>query len=308
MSVSVTKPSTALFTVSPYPLTELLTIQLSHGAISCPFCGDSTGAVTTWGAYKTESGEIRRYHCHSCKKTFNATRIPELYHAMSTIAFKLAQLVLKEGVSVNSLAEDLGVPEPTLRAVMTEIRSQLALHLETIKALQTLQVPSLQKISHAYRIVYYDEGFHRLLGGQYYLVFVVDHSGTPLQVDLVPFRDQAAVAGCLQSAATRLGGIDVIVADGAPAVTMAIKELALDVILVQHIHSGTGKRVRVVKYSPLPGSKRIREVTVEMHSGSLHNYTESVIRVREQLVYACKSKRRFQHQDDPQLKKKLLST
>ena len=66
--------STHLEPIGQYPLTnvpimENLLIELTHEDLSCPICGLKYPNIATWGSYKTDTGEIRRYHCYKCNKS-----------------------------------------------------------------------------------------------------------------------------------------------------------------------------------------------------------------------------------------------
>lgn len=84
---------------------------------------------------------------------------------------------------------------------------------------------------------------------------------------------------------TQLGGVDVILTDGAPAILTAVKALRSDVILIQHIHSGDGKRARLIKLTTIPNRKAMEQTTMELHTGSLLLNTESIATVSKKKIY-----------------------
>jgi transposase-like protein len=292
-----------------YPITKMietekLLLNLTRDDLTCPFCEEGEGNPTTWGAYKTEGGEIRRYYCYTCKKSFNPSKVPIINIKLGKIAYKLGKLAIQHNIPINQLAQSLNVPEKTLKTIITEIEQKLAENLEFIKDLQQFLNQSNEVQMTSLRVLYYDEGFHRLLGKQYYLVFAVDQSGIPVSVELVASRDQKAIVDCLETARSKMGGVDVIVSDGSPTILSAVRNLRSDVILVQHVHSDLGKRARIIHMTPVLGTKKIRELTIELHTGSLRFNTESIIHVQKKEFYPSTRKKKFQHQKDKQLKKK----
>jgi len=56
--------------------------------------------------------------------------------------------------------------------------------------------------------------------------------------------------------------------------------------------------------TPVIGTKRIREMTIELHTGSLRFNMESIIYVQKKEFYPSTRKKKLQHQRDEQLKKK----
>jgi transposase-like protein len=182
--------STHLEPIGQYPLTNIpitenLLIELTHEDLSCPICNLKYPNVSTWGSYKTETGEIRRYHCYKCNKSFNASKLPKLYERMGKIAYSLSLLVIHNNNSILNISKTLDVPESTLRHGIDEIEIQLATNFEFIKSLDLASKEQTGNESGNYRVAYYDEGFHNLLGGQYYLLFGVNEQGVPLQAELI---------------------------------------------------------------------------------------------------------------------------
>lgn len=285
------------------PITENLVIELTHEDLTCPYCGATGSDVSTWGSYLTEAGEIRRYNCYLCTKTWNPAKIPYIYERMSKVLFSIAKMVIKNRVSVNKLAKDLGVPKSTLNAIISEIEAQLASNFEHIKAVDLALSPKLEPFREVPKAIFYDEGFHRLLGGQYYLVFAINAEGEVIQADLTPSRDNETVYACLEQAVNKMGGVDFIVSDGAPAVLNSVKNLKRSVILVQQIHSNKGKRARIIKIDPILGKKSLRQLTVELNTESLKFGREAIIRTNERIVYPRKAEKKLAHQTDPSIKK-----
>jgi len=298
-----------LTTYGQYPLTNIpvienLLLKLTHDDLSCPRCERKSPDVTTWGSYKTNIGEIRRYYCYICKKTFNPSKLPKIYDKMGKIAFELGKLVIKNNLSVNSLADDLNVPESTLRRVITEIETQLSENFEFIKSLDSVLKPKVHSNLNSMRILYYDEGFHRILGTQYYLIFAVDNNGIPIQAELTSSRSKEEINVSLDQTITKLGGIDVIVADGSPTILSAVRSMYRSLLLVQQIHSDNGKRARIIQLDPIVGTKKMREMTIELHTESLKFNKESEIIVNVKEIYPSKRKNKLYHQIDPSFQKK----
>ena len=294
---------TGCYPLTKLPVTENLVIDLTHKELSCPFCGETGKNVCTWGSYKTEMGEIRRYQCYPCKKTFNPAKIPYIYERMSKVVYSLSKMIIKNGVSINKLAQELEIPKSTLQKVIQEIEAQLAFNFEYLKSLDLVLKDQLQPKKRSLRVIFYDEGFHRLLGGLYYLVFAVNSFGEVIQADLTSKRDGETVLECLEQAITKMGGVDVIVSDGASAVLNSCKNLRKSIILIQQIHSHTGKRARIIKLDPVLGTKRLRQLTLELHTESLKYSKESIARVNVKEVYPKKRQKSLAHQNDPKIKK-----
>ncbi|MHA1330493.1 MAG: hypothetical protein ACTSR2_05385, partial [Candidatus Hodarchaeales archaeon] len=228
---------------------------------------------------------MRRYRCKTCGRTFNPAKIPYWRDKVEEFVWKLVQIVVKDRVAVNSLAKMWGVPETTLRTLVTAVKDFLASNLEIAKQLQErLVFPDTVKHSDL-RIVFYDEGFIKLLGGNGFIMFTLRQDGTPIDVAIESQRDAETIYGYFMQAMTQLGGIDVIVADGAPAILKAAKALRQNLVVIQHIHNGKGKLARVIKLEPISGRKGIWETTIELHTGSLLPDTESKITVKRIKVY-----------------------
>lgn len=298
-----------LKTHGQYPLTNIpvienLLLELTHDELSCPFCKLKSPHVTTWGSYKTKIGEIRRYYCYACKKTFNPSKIPIIYDKMGKIAFQIGKLVFKNDFSIKGLSDTLEVPESTLRTVVTEIESQLSDSFEFIKSLDDVLNSEKKEKKGSMKILYYDEGFHRLLGTQYYLIFAVDENGIPIQAELSSSRNRDDIRDCLEQAITKIGGVDMIVADGSPTILSAVRGMYRSMLLVQQIHSDEGKRARIIQLDPIVGTKKMRELTIELHTESLKFNKESEITTVVKEIYPSQSVKDLYHQKDPSLKKK----
>jgi transposase-like protein len=305
--------SSYIYSSEHYPLTnvpvmENLLLQLTHNDLCCPFCQRKTPDVATWGSYKTKIGEVRRYYCYKCKKSFNPAKIPVIYERMGKIAFEIGKFVIKNNRSVKSLSNDLNVPESTLRTVISEIETVLVENFEYIKTLDSALKSKKTEFDKSMRILYYDEGFHRILGTQYYLIFAVDKNGIPIQAELSPSRNREDIREGLEQAITKLGGVDVIVADGSPTILSAIRGMYRSVLVVQQIHSEDGKRARIIQMDPIVGTKKMRELTIELHTESLKNNKESEFEAIIKKIYPSQRKRKLQHQQEPSLKKKQRST
>ncbi|OLS23606.1 MAG: hypothetical protein HeimC3_24180 [Candidatus Heimdallarchaeota archaeon LC_3] len=298
-----------LKTHGQYPLTNIpvienLLLELTHDDLSCPFCKRKSPDVTTWGSYSTKVGEVRRYYCYICKKTFNPSKIPKIYDKMGKIAYELGKLIFKNNISVNRLSGHLEVPESTLRAVISEIETQLSDNFEFIKSLDDVLNSKKRQNNQSMKILYYDEGFHRLLGNQYYLIFAVDEQGTPIQAELLSSRNKEDIRDSLEQAITKIGGVDMIVADGSPTILSAIRGMYRSLLLVQQIHSDDGKRARIIQLDPILGTKKMREMTIELHTESLKFNKESEITTIIKEIYPSQSKNKLHYQKDLSLKKK----
>ena len=256
--------------------------------VECPYCGGETEVIGTWGSYPTSTGDVRRYRCKKCKRTFNPAKIPYWRDKVEEFVWKITQMAIKDRIAVNALAKMWGVPETTLRTLVSAVKDFLASNLEIAKQLQErLSVPDTVKHSD-FRIIFYDEGFIKLLGGNGFILFTLNADGTPINVAIEPRRDGETIYGYFVQAMTQLGGIDMIVADAAPATLKAAKALRQPLILVQHIHSGKGKRARIIKLEPIPNRRGIWETTIELHTGSLLPNTESKIIAKRIRVYPAK--------------------
>lgn len=251
----------------------------------CPFCLSKDVEVGTWGSYSTNTGEVRRFRCKCCLATFNPAKIPYWKKKVQELIWKVTQLVIKDRLPVNTLAEMWGVPETTLRTLVTAIKEFLASNLERAKQLQErLGTPSTTETS-SLRIIFYDEGFLKLLGANGFIIFTLTTDGTPINVAIEPRRNAETIHGYFVQAMTQLGGIDVIVADGAKAILAAAKALRQQLILVQHIHQGKGKRARIIMLEPIPNRKAMWETTLELHTGTLLSNVESKITAIKSKVY-----------------------
>jgi len=256
--------------------------------VECPYCGGKTEIIVGWGNYPTLTGNVRRYMCKNCVRTFNPAKIPYWRVKVEELIWKLTQMTIKDRVAVNALAKMWEVPETTLRTLITAIKDFLASNLEIIKQLQErLSEPDTMKHSDL-RIIFYDEGFIKLLGANGFILFTLATDGTPINVAIEPRRDAQTIYGYFVQAMTQLGGIDVIVGDGAKTIFAAAKALRQSLILVQHIHKGKRKRARITKLEPIANRKALKEITIELHTGSLLPNTESKIIVRKKRVYPAK--------------------
>lgn len=256
--------------------------------VECPYCGGKTEIIGGWGSYPTSTGDVRRYMCKNCVRTFNPAKMPYWRDRVEELVWKLTQMTIKDRVAINALAKMWGVPETTLRTLITAIKDFLATNLEIIKQLQErLSEPDTVKHSDL-RIIFYDEGFIKLLGANGFILFTLAADGSPINVAIEPRRDAQTIHGYFVQAMTQLGGIDVIVGDGAKTIFAAAKALRQSLILVQHIHKGKRKRARITKLEPIVNRKALKETTIELHSGSLLPNTESKIIVRRKKVYPAK--------------------
>jgi len=256
--------------------------------LSCPYCLNEEVEIGTWGSYKTTTGEIRRFRCKNCCRTFNPSKIPFWWKRTREIIWKITQMIIKDRVSVNTLVKLFKVPETTLRTLVIAIKEFLASNLEQIKQLQErLEVPSTKETS-SLRTIFYDEGFLKLLGVNGFIMFTVDSHGTPINVAIEPRRDAETIHGYFVQSMTQLGGIDVIVGDGAKAILSAAKALRQEVIVVQQIHQGKGKRARITQLEPIHGKKGIWATTIEIHTSSILCNVESEITTIRKKIYPHK--------------------
>jgi hypothetical protein len=136
---------------------------------------------------------------------------------------------------MNTLAEMWGVPETTLRTLVTAIKEFLAGHLERARQLQERLGDSSTTETSSLRTIFYDEGFLKLLGANGFIIFTLAANGTPINLAIESKRDSQTIHGYFVQAMTQLGGLDIIVADGAKAILTAAKALRQPLILVQHI-------------------------------------------------------------------------
>jgi transposase-like protein len=288
----MSQTTTVQIQVGSQPLTEgsindhfILSLPIP---LTCPLCQEKDIEVGTWGSYSTTTGEVRRFRCKNCLGTFNPAKIPFWKKNVQEIIWKLTQLVIKDRFSVNALVKMWGVPETTLRTLVTAIKEFLATNLERAKQLQErLGVPSTTETS-SLRIIFYDEGFLKLLGANGFIIFTLDSDGTPINVAIEPKRDAQTIHGYFVQAITQLGGIDVIVGDGAVAILAAAKALRQPLILVQHIHQGKGKRSRITTLEPISNRKALWDITIELHTGTLLSNVESKVMTRKKKVYPAK--------------------
>ena len=253
--------------------------------LTCPLCQEKDIEIGTWGSYPTTTGDVKRFRCKNCLGTFNPAKIPFWKKKVQEIIWKLTQLVIKDRFSVSALVKMWKVPETTLRTLVTAIKEFLARNLEQAKQLQErLGVPSTTETS-SLRIIFYDEGFLKILGANGFIIFTLTADGTPINVAIEPRRDAQTIHGYFVQAMTQLGGIDVIVSDGAGAILAAAKALRQPLILVQHIHQGKGKRARITTLEPIPNRKALWDITIELHTGTLLSNVESKIMARKKKVY-----------------------
>jgi len=256
--------------------------------LHCPFCEVVHENVGDWGWYYTTTGNVRRFHCRECEKTFNPVKIPYWTEKVAEIIWKLAQLVIEDRMTINSIARMYNVPESTLRRLATEIKTLLAENFEYAKQIHEQLAGVKKKPRGGLRYLFYDEGFMKLLGVNAFMIFTVDGDGRPITLAIEARRDGETVHGHFLQAATQLGGIDVIVADGARAILAAAKALRQDLVVIQQIHAGKAKRVRITKYEKIPEKKFLRETTIELRAGSLLPGIESIITAKKKKVYPPK--------------------
>ena len=191
-------------------------------------------------------------------------------------------------MTINSLSQKFSVPETTLRRLITKIKTLLSNNFEQAKQLYEWSTIKQGKKKGELRIIFYDEGFLRILGKTGFLIFTLNNAGKPISLAVESKRDSEIIYNHFLQAVTQLGGIDVIIGDGAPTITAATKALKQQVLLIQQIHTDKTKRARIKEYFPIPQRKVLLETTIELHTGSLLPNTESIITVREQNVYPPK--------------------
>ena len=254
--------------------------------LQCPFCHATGKDVATWGRYPTKEQDVPRYYCYPCKKSFNPAQLPFLKEICSELIWKLAQLTIEDKISINSLAQKYYLPYSTIRRLINYIKSYFASVYEITKQLHDLQNKNSGGNRDSLRIVAYDEGFLKLLGLSAYLLFTVDKEGKPLTLHIEEERKAEVIYNHLLSASSQLGGIDIFIADGAPAILTAVRALRSDLLFIRHIHKGTSKRAQLIQISKKPNKKKLTEITIELHTGSLLQNTESIITVSEKEVYA----------------------
>ena len=251
----------------------------------CPQCAATDEQVGTWGYYNTLSGEIRRYMCKTCVKSFNPAKLPFFKENQTDLIYRLAHLTIKDQLSVNSLAQEYNIPESTLRRLITEIKTFLADNYERAKQLYERANLGTKKNNGNLRVLFYDEGFLKILGKTGYLIFTLNSEGKPITLAVETRRDGETIYNHFLAAVTQMGGIDIIIGDGAPAIVAATKALKMDVILVRQIHSGKAKRAVVHKYVTIPNMKAMYDISMELHTGSLLPNTESKITVKKKIFY-----------------------
>ncbi len=253
--------------------------------VTCPYCEGKAESISTWGSYRTNTGEVIRFCCKKCHKTFNPAKVPCWKDKVIKIITTIAELTIKEQLSVSALARIWSVPESSIRRLVNAIKTFLADNFELIKQLQEFSVESSIHEAAPLRVIYYDEGFLKFFGATGFLIFVLDDQGRPISIDLESDRKAKTIYSYFVQAMTQLGGLDVIVADGSPAILAAARALRQPIKLVQHIHRGKGKRVRIVAFQPIPNRKAIWETTIELHGNALLPDTESLISVNKKKIY-----------------------
>jgi len=256
--------------------------------LACPYCQSRDVEVRPWGSYSTKTGEVRRFRCKCCLVTFNPAKIPYWKKKVSELIWKVTQLVIKDRLPVNALAKLWGMPETTLRTLVTAIKEFLASNLELARQLQERLGDSSTTKTSSLRIIFYDEGFLKLLGANSFIIFTLAANGTPINVAIESKRDSQTIHDYFVQAMTQLGGTDVIVADGAKAILADTKALLQPLILILHIHQGKGKRARIIKLEPIPKRKALWETTIELHTGTLLSNVESRLIARKKKIYLDK--------------------
>ncbi|MFQ5753663.1 MAG: hypothetical protein ACE5HI_16865 [bacterium] len=253
--------------------------------LQCPRCLDKDTRVGTWGSYRTANDEPIRYMCYTCKKTFNVAKAPYWKDKVSEIVWKLAQLTVADRTSVHSLAQKWDIPKTTLYLLIEQIKLLLSQAFEQAKILYMKQNPEHSQFKHSFRVFYYDEGFLRLLGIPAYLIFTLDSNGIPLTIQIERDRSAETIYTHLISAVNQVGGIDVFIADGAPAILTALRSLRQKFMFIRHIHQGDRKQAELILFKPIPDRKGILEVQLQLHTGSLLPNTETLMTVSKKIVY-----------------------
>jgi hypothetical protein len=202
--------------------------------------------------------------------------------------WKLAQLSVEDKLSIHSLSKKWSIPETSLRVLTTEIKELLASSFERVKQLEQLQNIKSGKKTEEIKIVVYDEGFLKLLGVQAYLIFTLDGNGKPITLCVENNREAETIYNHFLSAMTQMGGLDVIISDGAPAILSAARALRHDLVLIMQIHQNDGKRARIIKLETVLNKKKMIETTVELHTGSLLLNSESELTVSKKIIYPKK--------------------
>lgn len=247
--------------------------------IRCPFCVDHHLNVSTWGSYPTKNGSKVRYFCRECGKTFNSAQLLYWKNKIKILVWKIAQIIIGCRVSIRSLALRWKIPEKALRGLINKIKFLLATRFEEAKLLQERFEKVKPEEKQQFRILAYDEGFLKVLGIKGYLLFTLDGNGKPLTVEIEEDRTAETIYTHFLTAMTQQGGVDVVIADGAPAILTALRALRTPLFFIQHIHKDDGKRARIISISPVKNKKYIWETTMELHTGSLLPNLESIVTV-----------------------------
>lgn len=256
--------------------------------LSCPNCLDQSQRISTWGTYQTKIDERTRFYCYMCNLTFNSAKIPFWTNNLHQMIWKLSQLSVEDKLSIHSLSKKWNIPETSLRVLISEIKELLASSFERVKQLEQLQNIKSGKKTEEIRIIVYDEGFLKLLGVQAYLIFTLDGNGKPITLCVENNREAETIYNHFLSAMTQMGGLDVIISDGAPAILSAARALRHDLLLIMQIHQNDGKRARIIKLETVLNKKKMIETTVELHTGSLLLNSESELTVSKKNIYPKK--------------------
>ena len=264
----------------PEPLQFQLPVPLA-----CPFCSAPADHIYLWGFYSTQTGKVRRFRCQRCDKTFNSAKLPIWNDYLTELFWKLAQLTIQEQNSVNWLADNFQVPESTLRRLKTQLEQWLAQHFQLAKQIHQRLTDQCSDPTSSLRVVFYDEGFINASGQQRYLLFTLDDHGQPFTLNVEARRTGAKIYDHLRAVNSQLGGIDVIIGDGSRALRAAVKALDQEVVLVQQVHQGSGKRVHLYGYRPLPERTALEELQVLLHGDALLPNTEAILKVKKKYVY-----------------------
>ena len=193
--------------------------------LSCPQCNTHGEHVGTWGYYQTLTEEVRRYMCKSCCKTFNPANMPFWKDKVTELIWKLSQLAIEDKMTINSLSRKFFIPETTLRRLITEIKTFLSDNFEQAKQLYEWSTIKQGKKKGDIRVIFYDEGFLKILGRTGFLIFTINNDGKPISLAVESKRDSETIYNHFLQAITQLGGVDVIIGDGAPTITAATKAL-----------------------------------------------------------------------------------
>lgn len=253
--------------------------------VFCPFCFGNHSLVSTWGTYQAGNEDRQRFMCKVCNDTFNLAKVPGWQSKFAELVWKLSQLTIENGLSIKAIAKEWNVPYSTIHLLVIHIKEYLSDHFEQAKILHSRCFADIPENNHSFRVIFYDEGFLRLQGLTGYLVFTLNQNGEPLTVKIENDRSAETVHNHFLSAITQLGGIDVIIADGAPAILCAVRALRTPVLFIQQIHSGTAKRARIYKIETIPNRKKMIETIIELHTGSLLANTEAILTVKKRDFY-----------------------